>query len=267
MIASFIVATAIATTLDKMLTGKWIWEEIADDMKGNGLNVLQAADLEVLHARTGKYDKNGRPIRFNLPSDLRDYEHAVLAPASYVYNSLAPWLTGIINTMKNRDAMGNYVYNPADDGFLAFKQGLYYNLKQSYEPITASNYLYTGGPQDTTTKLEKTMGVIGGAPKGYDESRSVARAQELRNAHDPRPPQTPEQQSEKDMLKSAPPTRYQAKYALRTRNLTELDKIVMNLSYTDAKDVYDHATVEEKATLRPIMQKKQAAAVRKALGR
>jgi hypothetical protein len=263
MIASFIVATAIATILDKMLTGKWIWEEIAEDMKGNGLNILQAADLEALHARTGKYDSHGKPIRFNLPSDLRDYEHAVLAPASYAYNSLSPWLTGIINTMQNRDALGNYVYNPADDGFKEFKQGLFYNLQQSYEPITASSYLYKG-QQDSTTKIERTLGVIGGAPKGYDESRSVARANELRAVSDPRKPLTPEQQSEKDMLKDAPPTRYQAKYALRTRNLTELDKIVMRLSYTDAKDVYDHATAEEKKTLLPIMRKKQAAAVREA---
>ena len=78
---------------------------------------------------------------------------------------------------------------------------------------------------------------------------------------------TPEQQAERDMLKDAPPTRCQAKYALRTRNLTKLDKIVMHLSYTDAKDVYEHATAEEKRTLLPIMRKKQAEAVRKARGR
>jgi C-terminal domain on Strawberry notch homologue/P-loop containing NTP hydrolase pore-1 len=266
MIAAFIVATAIATTLEKLLTGKWIWEEIASDMKGDGLNVLQASELEALHPRTGKYDQHGHPVRFNLPTDLRDYEHAVLAPASYAYNSLAPWLTGIINTMKNRDALGNYVYNPADDQFLQFKQGLYYNLMQSYQPITASSYLYKG-QQDSTTKAERTLGVIGGAPKGYDSSRSVARAEELRETHDPRVPLTPEQQSEKDMLKNAPPTRYQAKYALRTRNLTELDKIVQSLSYTDAKDVYDHATADEKRDLLPILRKKQAEAVRKALRR
>jgi hypothetical protein len=268
LLSSIIIATAIATTLDKMLTGKWIWEEIAEDMKGNGLNILQAADLEVLHPRNGKYDAHGHPVRLNLPSDLRDYEHMATVPASYAYNSLAPWLTGIIGTMQNRDWANNYVYNPADDGFTKFKQGLYYNLKQSYEPITASSYLYKGR-QDTTTKVERTLGLIGGAPKGYDESRAVARAQELRNTHDPMPPMTPEQQAEKDMLKTAPPTRYQMKYALKTRNMTELEKIVSNphFSYTDAKDVYDHATADEKRVLLPIMRKKQAAAVKKARGR
>ena len=148
-------------------------------------------------------------------------------------------------------------------------QGLYYNLTQNFQPISVSNYLKKGGPQDTETKIEQTIGLIGGAPKGYDETRSVARALGLRQAHDAHTPLTPAQQSERDMLVAAPPTRSQARYALRTRNLTELDKIVSSpfFSYTDAKDVYDHATAEEKATLRPIMQKKQAAAEKKALGR
>jgi hypothetical protein len=114
--------------------------------------------------------------------------------------------------------------------------------------------------------LEKTAGLIGGAPRNWDVTRATARAEELREAHDPHQPLTPEQQSEKDMLKEAPPTRAQAKYALRTRNLSELDKIVMNshFSYTDAKDVFEHATPEEKKSLLPIMRKKQAEAVRNA---
>jgi hypothetical protein len=264
LLSAIIVATAIATTLDKALTGKWIWEEISADMKDNGLNVLEAADLEALHPRTGKQDAHGKPVRFNLPSDLRDYEHAVMAPASYVYNSFAPWLTGIINTMRNRDWKDDYIINPADAAFTQFKQGIYYNLKQNYEPITASSYLNKSGPQDSTTKTERTLGLIGGAPKGWDVPRSVARAEELREAHDPHSPMTPEQQSEKDMLKEAPPTHGQARYALKTRNMTELEKIVMRLSYTDAKDVFEHATPDEKKALQPIMRKKQIAAFRSA---
>ena len=41
----------------------------------------------------------------------------------------------------------------------------------------------------------------------------------------------------------------------------------MNFSYTDAKDVYDHATPEEKAVLRPFLRIKQAEATIKARGR
>jgi hypothetical protein len=265
LLSAAIIATVIATTLDRLLTGRWIWDEIAEDMKGNGLNFLQAADLEALHPRTGKSNKYGEPIRFNLPADLRDYEHAVLTPASYAYNSLAPWLIGLIDTLQNRDFAGNYVYDPAAND--KFKQGLYYNILQNYEPIGASNYLKKGGQQDATTKVEQTVGLIGGAPRGYDETRSVARALELKEAHDPHAPLTPAAQHEKDMLVAAPPTRGQARYALRTRNLTELDKIVMSLSYTDAKDVYDHATAEEKQMLGPIMRRKQRDAVKKARGR
>lgn len=265
LVASVIVATAIATTLDKLLTGKWIWEEIADDMKNNGLNVLEAADLEALHPRTGKTDPHGKPVRFNIPADLRDYEHAVTGLGSYAYNSLAPWLTGIIETIRNRDWKGDYVWNPnPGKGFDAFKQGIFYNLEKNYQPITASSYNNKAGAQDTTTKVERTLGLIGGAPKGMDDTRSVARAEKLRETSDPHAPLTPEQQTEKDVSKEAPPTHAQARYALKTRNMTELEKIVMHLSYTDAKDVFEHATPDEKKALQPIMRKKQIAAFRSA---
>jgi hypothetical protein len=46
--------------------------------------------------------------------------------------------------------------------------------------------------------------------------------------------------------------------------MTELEKIVMRLSYTDAKDVFEHATPDEKKALQPIMRKKQIAAFRSA---
>jgi hypothetical protein len=266
LVTAAILATAIATLIDKERTGKWIWEQIEEDRKKNGLNWLQAGTLEALHPRTGKVNpQTGAPVRFNLPSDLRDYEHAVVAPAAYVYSSLAPWLTGIINTLRNRDSLGNYVYNPGAYLATRFKQGIAYNLSQSFDPITASNYTSKFGPQDTETRVEKTFGVIGGAPPEWDMTRATARAEELRG---PRTPMTPEQQQAAAYAKEAPPTRHAVLKAMREKNVTELQRmakmspVVGGLSYPQLKDIYDHyANPDERKMLQPIMRQKQIAAV------
>jgi hypothetical protein len=265
LIVAALIATAIAEYLHHLYGKTTLSEEIQQDMKGNGLNFLQAADLEVLHPRSSKVNKYGEPIRFTLPSDLRDYEHAAIHPLDYAGNSLAPWLIGVINTLRNRDFKNDYVYDPA--GHEKLKEAIYYNLGQDAEPIGVENYLKKGGPQDTSTKIEQSAGVIGAGPKGWDETRSVARALELREAHNPRGPLTPAAQHEKDMLVAAPPTKYQAKKALKQKDMTELDKIISSpqFSYTDAKDVYDHATVEEKATMKPFLDKKMREATAKAI--
>ena len=116
------------------------------------------------------------------------------------------------------------------------------------------------GSTDLMSQIERGSGLVGGAPKSFDRSEATNLALSKRT----HTPMTPEQQQEREMLNEAPPTRHQALYALRTKNLSDLDKIMMGLSYTDAKDVYSHATPEEQQTLRPIMARKQARAVKEA---
>ena len=257
LLAAAIFATGVAAMIGKGVTGEWLWDTIQEDHVKYGLNYVQSADLEILHPRLkAQADPiTGKPLRFNLPMDLRDYEHAAMAPGSYIYHSLAPYLQSSINTMRNRNAFDNYVYNPAEPygkGYKAFEQGIFYNLQETFEPITVSNALQEGGPQDAKGHVAKVLGLTGGAPPTWDMTRTEARVKGLIQAK--HIPLTPEQEYayEHD-------TRSSITTAARNGDNEYLERAFKRLSYTEAKELVEspQTTPAERQFLKPHLEKKR----------
>ena len=231
------------------------------DAEKSGLPVGGAAALEAMYPRTGKMDEHGEPIRFAFPTGLKDYVHGVESPGRYVKGSMSDWTANAWDTLQNRDAFGNFVYNPNDQMTKQFWQGLTYNLRGDLIPMSAQNYGRQYGPQDVGSKLERATGMVGGAPKALDRSKATTRALELRPPHTP---ETPEEIEERKVAQEHP-TIHQVIMAAREKNMPYLDRVVkFQLSYAQARDIYEHyANRDERATLLPILMQKQRDEIRK----
>lgn len=248
-----VTVAVVGSVLCKLLSHRWPWEWAMDD--ANGLPAWGSAALEAMHPRTGARDDHGQPIRISFPTGLKDYEHGFSEPGRYLKGSMSDVASNFWDTLDNRDAFGNYVYNPEDPFTKEFMQGLRYNLKGDFVPMSASNYGRQFGAQDVPSKLERATGMIGGAPKRLDESPAVAKA--LTYVH--HEPHTPEQEEAYQLAQHQPPTRYQVLRAAREKNLTYLDKVVLHdMNYTEAMDIYNnYASPEERQQLKPIIERKR----------
>ena len=254
------VVAAASTVLTWMFTKTPIWQWAEQDHQKHKLSYLGALAFEAMHPRTGKLDPHGEPIRISFPTGLKDYEHAWHNPAGYLRGSLSDVIANFMDTMENRDAFGNYVFNPNDPGYQKFLQSLEYNAKGDVSPMSVSNYRDNYGPQDATSKLERATGLVGGSPKEYDRSAALNLALKLRPAAGPH---TPEEEEAYQMTKEHP-TRHDAKRALKAGQRDYLEHVFMQLSYGDARKVYDEATPEERHELAPLLKKKQINAMKAA---
>lgn len=261
IMSMMIFASVLGTVIARLSTGKWPWDWAEDDHKKGGHSYLGALAFEAMHPRTGMLDQHGEPVRIVFPNDFKDYEHAATNLGGYVKGSSSDMVSNAWDTLQNKDAFGNYVFNPQDPGWKQFVQGLGYNLKGDFLPMSVQGWREQYGPQDIGSKLERFSGVVGGAPKSMDRSVALNRALEERKPHTP---MTPEQVEEQRMSKQAPPTRREILQAAREKNMSYLQRVVLHeLNYKEAKDIYDnYATPDEKTTLRPIMLRKQEALVR-----
>jgi C-terminal domain on Strawberry notch homologue/P-loop containing NTP hydrolase pore-1/ddrB-like ParB superfamily domain len=264
LVAAGMLMAITGTVIAKMASNKWPWEWAQEDHRKLGMNVGAAMAFEAAHPRTGVVNpKTGIPMRFSFPTDLRDYEHALVNPKGYVRGSLSDPTVNMLDTLQNRDAFNNYVFNPADPLWKEFQQGVFYNLQGDFTPISVNNYRDQYGPQDGATRVEKMAGVVGGSPQAWDRSAAMNRARELHDARDPHTPLTPEEQTEHELSGQSKPTRRQVLEAARDRNLDALDKYVKyQLTYTEAKEIFDrYANSNERETLRPILERKRMAAI------
>jgi hypothetical protein len=268
ILSASLVIAALGTAMAKMLTGRWPWEWAQEDHKKNGLSLAAATALEMAHFRTGGHDKYGQPNRFTFPTDFRDYEHMALNPGSYIHGSLSDPVAGMLDSIQNRDYFGNYVFNPNDPLYKEFLQGLQYNAKNDFGPISLSNALDKNGPQDTGSKVQRALGLTGGTPKQFDRSNALNRAISLVHAGDG--PKTPEEVAQHEMAKEHP-TQHQARIALREKDMPYLERIFMmqpghgGLTYEQKSEIYNkYATPEERAMLAPLMRRVQAAMISQA---
>lgn len=255
-----ITVAVVGSILEKLASHRWPWEWAKDD--SNGLPKWASAALEAMHPRTGAHDDRGMPVRISFPTGLKDYEHGFTEPGRYAKGSMSDVAANFWDTLDNRDAFGNYVYNPDDPAIKEFEQGLAYNLKGDFLPMSASNYGRQFGAQDVPSKLGRATGMIGGAPKFLDQSSATRHALEFRH-HEPH---TPEQEEAYQLAQHQPPTRYQVLRAAREKDMTYLDKVVLHdLTYSQAKEIYDkYATPQEQQQLRPVLERKRTLEIMKA---
>ena len=264
LVSAALVMTILGTTLEKLLSGKYPWEWAQEDHKKNGLPYLGAMALECAHPRVGGADQYGNPTRFSFPTDFRDYEHAYLNPAGYAMGSLSDPVASGIRTLQNSDAFGNYVFNPQDPAWKQFQQGMAFNLKGNFEPISANNAVDKKGSQDTGSKVARWAGLTTGTPKAFDRSAALNHAIEAKGPGDKK---TPEQVEAMEYAREHP-TRQQILKAARDKNTPYLERIFKaapehgGISYADAKQIYDkYATPDERRMLAPIMRQKQTAMI------
>ena len=261
-----LLTSTLGSVTEKLATDKFPWEWATQDAENNGMSVAANTALEAMHPRTGPLDAHGEPIRMSWPTGLKDYEHGYENPVRYAKGKVSDVAINAWNTMANQDWKGDYVYNPSAPFYVEMWQGLKYNAVGDLTPMSADNWMRTYGPQDTASKVERFTGLIGGAPKSLDRSHALTQALELNAVRHPHTPLTPEQQAERAYAHENP-TRQSIRAAARARNLDYLERIFKyELSYTDAKAVYDDpkTTAAERAELKPFLDKKRINAIKSA---
>jgi hypothetical protein len=251
LLAMGLFVGVVGSVLGKLASGKWPWEWAKTDKNGHGM--LGNTAMEAMHFRTGHVDAHGEPVRFSFPTGLKDYEHAYDAPGRYIKGSESDVFSNAWDSLANSDAFGNYVYDPNDPFYAKIGQGLLYNIKGDFTPMSVSNWNRSYGSQDFASKAARATGMIGGAPKSLDRSAALQEAMALQR----HTAQTPAQQQEREYAKSLPPTRADLRRAHRERDMDYLDKLVKGMSYADAMRVYEKATPEEKKDLDPMIRVKR----------
>ena len=266
---SLCMTTAIlGTIITKLVTGKWPADWAKEESEKLHISWEAAMALETAHPRTGAAGSHGDPQRFSLPTDLKDYEHALNEPAKYARGSASDMLSNGLDTMENRTSFGNYVFNPDDPRWKQLGQIVAYNLAGDFEPYVLRRFAPMRaadkfGPQDTKSKIEGASGLFGNPPKSFGQSAALNEAIHYRDEK-PKTPLTPEQQEEQALAKQQPPTRHQVLRAAREKNLDYLQRVILHdLTYSQAKDIFDnYATPAEREELRPIIRRKQEAMIR-----
>jgi hypothetical protein len=258
MLSKAFLVIGIGSAVSRLTTGKWPWE-LAEEAKNNFPKFVNAA-LECLHPHLGWSDKNGVPARANFPTDFRVFESAINSPSKYAKGALADWLGNGYDTWANRDFRDNYVYNPNDSAPKELLQGLAYNLKGDFEPISLDSF----NRQSDKPMAERVLSFTGAQGKAplLDQSQALRHAMEMR----PHQPHTPEQEEAYQLAQHQPATRQQILRAAREKNYTYLEKVVLHeLNYAEAREIYEkYATPQEKQELKPIMERKRTLEIMRA---
>jgi hypothetical protein len=251
LLGMLFTTAVIGTILTKFWAHKWPWEMAAEDRE-EGYSFPGAMALEVIHPRTGRVnDHTGKPERISLPTGLRDFEHMFRDPSGYVKSSSASWASHAYDTLANRDAFKNYVYDPNAPAYQKMAEIFAYNAPK---PISLSNLTNHYGAQDTTSKVLKVAG-LGNASSSLDYSPAEQKMRSMKQ-HDPL---TPEQVKERDQ-EQMHPTRKQLHRALKAKDIPYVERLFKGLSYADAREVYNSPDTSdhERQLLHRLMREKRA---------
>jgi hypothetical protein len=253
-LVGMMAATAVlGIVLTKMWTGEYPWE-LAEQDKGNlGGNLL----LEMSHPRTGQANaKTGKPERVSLPTGFKDFEHAYLHPREYVRGSLSGTAGTFVDLLENRDFFNNYVYDPNAPLYQQVAEAVKYGVPK---PIAGEALTDKHGGQDAKTKALKFAG-LSPTSRERDLSPAEQRMQEIRRARmTPLTPRQVEEREDADAMVKKPTVR-SMRMALRRGHQEYVEKEFGNMSYADAREIYNNlATPAERRTLKPMMDKKRMA--------
>jgi hypothetical protein len=261
LLSMAITSVITGTLISKIFSGKYPWEWLTQDER-NGYSAAGAFLLESIHPRTGRMDaRTGIPDRVNLPSGLRDFEHAYRDPAGYMKGSLSQVSSRFLDLANNRDFFGNYVYDPNAPLYQQVAQAAKYAIP---EPIALSSLQNNYGSQDAVSKTLRVAG-LGGASKSLDQSPLLQRMLKMkRDRHDPL---TPDQVALYDRDRTiGHRSLAQLRTAMRERNMDYVEKLALSpdFSYIQLREMVEkYATPREKAELAPILAKKRASLIRR----
>jgi hypothetical protein len=250
LLGMLFTTAVLGTVAAKFWNHKWPWEMVAEDRE-EGYSFPGALALEMVHPRTGRVnDHTGKPERISLPTGLRDFEHAVHDLPGYAKNSMSSFAVHAWQTLENRDAFKNYVYDPNGSAYQKLAEIFAYNLPK---PISFENLKDKYGAQDTTSKALKMAG-LGNASSSLDYSPAEQRMRS-QHTHDPL---TPEQVKERDQ-EHMHPTPKELHKQLKARNLPYVERLFKGLSYAQAREVYNSpdTTDHERQLLHKMMREKR----------
>lgn len=260
LIGMCLLTSVLGGLIAWLFSGKSPLEWAEEDHQKLHKSFLGALGFESMYPRTGWLDQHGEPVRMQFPTGLKDYLHAALSPAGYIRGSESDVFVNAWDTLRNQDAFGNYVYNPNDPTWKAAQQGLDYNLKGDFTPISVENFNDQFASGDTESRIARATGLVGGSPKSMERSDALNTALAERH-HDPL---TPEQEMAEQMAREHP-DRAQILRAARERKTDYLQRVFKGLPYAEARDIYDnHATESERRELAPLIRRKQEDMIRAA---
>jgi hypothetical protein len=251
LLGMLFTTAVIGTIVEKWFTGKWPWEMAAEDRE-EGYSFPGALALEVIHPRTGRInDYTGKPERISLPTGLRDFEHLFRDPSGYVKSSSASWASHAYDTLANRDAFKNYVYDPNAPAYQKMAEIFAYNAPK---PMSLQNLTNHYGPQDTASKVLRASG-LGSTSASLDYSPAEQKMRSMKQ-HDP---MTPEEVKERDQ-EHMHPTPKQLHRALKAKDIPYVERLFKGLSYAQAREVYNSPDTSdhERQLLHKLMREKRA---------
>lgn len=111
---------------------------------------------DMFHPATGEKDKNGDPIRIQLPTYMKDIFSVAHSPGSAIAGKVHPLLGAAIDLMNNRDFLNHQIADD-HDSFLQRQLDRIEYVAKAGTPISASNAAKPG--QSTTDQFAGVMGV------------------------------------------------------------------------------------------------------------
>lgn len=233
------------------------------------------SDKDFWAFRTGRKKPDGSDERFMLPTYAKDLFAYKEAPLTTLVNKTHPLLSMSLDVVRNKDYYGNQVRDEDANYLKQLAQTGGYAVKQ-YEPF------WMRGAQKATEQGKSAGSVVAPlvgvmpAPKSVTQSAAEKLASNYVRANLPSGAKTEEQQlsatAKRDIRVGQPGwedrasdafekgdiTKTQFKNMLRDADKKPLERMVRNLTVTQAQKVYAAATPEEKALLEDAMTKKLA---------
>ena len=224
---------------------------LATTMIANG--ILTAAftgqmpqDKDWMGFRTGKLDEKGNPERFLLPTYVKDLNSWMSHPGQTLSNKLHPLIGLLHEIAKNKDYYGTEIRNPKDNFIQQAGEVLGYGVK-AFTPfwMRGASKAYNRGD----SALSMALPLVGVMPAPAAENMSKAQ-QAMSDINHQRMNDMARTKDEYDRAQ------------LKQQLLQGLRQNSPGINDQDALQVYNVATPEEQAKIKPLMLKKRYDALR-----
>ena len=121
----------------------------------------QPDEHDLLAFRTGEKDEHGNPIRFMLPSYMKDLYAWTYQPFQTAKNKMHPMLSLFSEFRQNKDYYGTEIRHPGDDPLMQFFEMAGYTVK-AFEPFSARGFQKVS--ERSGTAAEHVLPLVGVMP-------------------------------------------------------------------------------------------------------
>jgi N12 class adenine-specific DNA methylase len=151
--------------------------------------------------RTGELDRNGNPVRVNLPTYIKDFLHYAKHPVDSTVNALHPVWHGMFELLENRDYYDTQIRDPADPLWNQSQDVLKYAAGQ-FVPFSVSGQMKLA--EDGSPAWKRWAPYVGITPVPQRMTMTPAQelASEIMHGFMPKRPRTKTEAEEAKLLRT-----------------------------------------------------------------